>query len=160
MNFKETGNQTNHLMHHEIILIDDDEFALYLQEMVLCNFIANKQPYLFNNAQDALSFLDDQSPEISNYLIFLDINMPTMNGWEFLEKLKTHPLRNFLRVIMVSSSTEKKEKEYAFSNELVEDFLVKPLTEEQLVCLQARENLHPFFASNTDKAEESNDDIQ
>ncbi|RZK27114.1 MAG: response regulator [Flavobacterium sp.] len=134
-------------MNYETILIDDDEMALCLQEMIWCNFVQNKQPYLFNRAQDALRFLDDRNDAVSSYMILLDINMPIMNGWEFLNQLKTHPLRNFIQVVMVSSSVEKTDIERALSIEIVEDFLIKPLTEQQLQRLRDKERLSPFFSA-------------
>lgn len=143
-------------MHYETIFIDDGEMALCLQEMIWCNFAENKQPYLFNRAQDALQFLDSRTHVISSYMILLDINMPIMNGWEFLNSLETHPLRDSIQVVMVSSSVEKKDIERALSIEMVEDFLMKPLTQQQLQNLRDKESLSPFFSANFNQVDNNN----
>ena len=106
-----------------IYLIDDQPIA---------NFITRKLLELegytgciieFNDAKEALNAisLDEENP-----LIFLDINMPGINGWEFLEKLqqqKTH-----YDIVLLTSSTSKFDREKAAEYPSVIKYMVKPLT--------------------------------
>jgi CheY-like chemotaxis protein len=71
-----------------------------------------------------------QQPE----LIFLDINMPGMNGWEFLEHYKQLPegLQNAMIVVMLTTSENPDDKARAATQGMLADFKSKPLTKEML----------------------------
>jgi CheY-like chemotaxis protein len=80
----------------------------------------------FESAQDALAQLVNQSPD----LILLDINMPTMNGWDFASKLnKSHP---HIPIVLISSSEQSLENDQVLQNENIKGCLVKPLTQEDI----------------------------
>jgi len=132
-------------MAHQILIIDDDEIALFLHEIVITDCGLSSTPKTFTSAESALLYLNDHQNIASHYLIFLDINMPKMDGWEFAEKIKTHPLREQISVIMVSSSVEKKDRERALSSEVISDYLIKPLKEHQVLMLQDQAKFNAFF---------------
>ncbi|WP_167459519.1 response regulator [Pedobacter jejuensis] len=132
-------------MKHKILIVDDDDIALFLHSTLLIDCGAIYEPETFNSASAAISYLEEPVSRDNQYLIFLDINMPEMNGWGFLEKLKGHPLQNNIQVVMVTSSTESSEKKKALDIRLVKDFLIKPLKEQDLYDLQAVQNIDSFF---------------
>ena len=89
----------------------------------------------FSNGLDALNFLKStQEAEELPEVIFLDINMPVMNGWEFMEEFAK--IRNMLKkkieIYILSSSTDSHDIKKAKSNPEIKDYIVKPLTPDLL----------------------------
>src|SRR5688500_20068236 len=77
-----------------ILLIDDDELTNFLNRMVIEEVDCASRVEIMQSARDALKYLTNTTPE-GNYprpdLVFLDINMPAMDGWEFIEKYNQLP---------------------------------------------------------------------
>ena len=85
--------------------------------------------------------------EDCSYLIFLDINMPVMSGWELLEHLQAHPNPEKFFVIMVTSSVDSKDHERARSYPQVLGYFEKPLEDRSFKKLRQLPALSPFFAN-------------
>ena len=106
---------------------------LMLYERVLKKSALVENLLKFNRAEDALTYLEDaQSSRID--IIFLDINMPRMDGFGFL-KAATETLGNNFAdavVVMLTTSLDPTDRKKAESFEAVKAFLNKPLTEETL----------------------------
>lgn len=118
------------------LFIDDDRATNFLNK-----YIANKSGsidsvFISNSGFEAIDFLEKciVEPNQTPNLIFLDINMPAMNGWEFLEKfysLDEKIVRN-INIVILSSSDDPGDLNKFKKNETLLDFLRKPLTEEAL----------------------------
>lgn len=113
-------------MVSNLVLVDDDPLVNKMHKMLLKKYHANIAVVDFNSPQKALEHIAVHHTE----LIFLDINMPEIDGWEFLSRLKMHSLN--AKVIIVSSSIDPAEKNKAYSHDCVKDFISKPLTREKL----------------------------
>lgn len=125
---------------NSIILIDDDEISNFLcKETIISNEIA-KEVYTFTDAYEALNFLSGTDEENSPDIIFLDINMPGMDGWDFLEDFKKvkSSIKKKITVIILSSSNYKMDIEKSKRFTDVGDFLSKPLTADILTSLMYR----------------------
>lgn len=119
-----------------ILLIDDDEATNYMHQLIIkkndcTNAIVCKQ-----NGQLGLDYLlsIDDKENVQPDIIFLDINMPGMNGWDFLKhynKLNKEQQAKIV-VVMLSTSTDPVDMEKAKDIEYVSRFNPKPLTNNML----------------------------
>jgi len=90
----------------------------------------------FSDGPYALDYLKREYCKSTQYIIILDINMPLMNGWEFLDEVKSlFSAKNFM-VFMLSSSTDQADMQKAKDIELVKSFFCKPLSEEHLTEIE------------------------
>lgn len=118
-------------------LVDDSDIDLFLLKRLIeiTEFAGEIITYKVPTA--ALQTLTDVPPGLWPELIFLDLNMPVINGFQFLEKFnEMRSQRNVgaeaCRVVMVSSSTHPVDSSLARSFPFVTDFISKPLTRPQL----------------------------
>ena len=116
------------------ILVEDNDIDLFVQKRFIeINHFANRI-ITFNSPIRAVSALmDAEEPDISK-LIFLDLNMPEMNGFDFLENFKRFPqaVKDKTKVVVVTSSDSQADKERALSYESVTHFMPKPLSNKEL----------------------------
>jgi len=113
-------------------IIDDDDIIIYgvkriMKEIDFCDDIL-----VFNNGQDAIdAFLNitAQGKKLPS-VIFLDLNMPIMNGWEFLDdfmKIPNHNRENVI-VYIISSSVDPRDVERVKNYDMVHNYILKPIT--------------------------------
>lgn len=122
------------------IVVDDDPiFAFGIQRMMtILEF--SKNTMTFENGEDAIKFLTPLMKDSRALpdMILLDVNMPIMNGWEFLDeftKIRTVHSRKVI-IYVVSSSVDPRDVEKASKYEVVTDYVVKPITIESLKNLK------------------------
>ncbi|MEP7319878.1 MAG: response regulator [Panacibacter sp.] len=127
--------------YKNVMIIDDDPVTLIIGEklMKITNFSENVTSY--SNGADALDYLKQQLfKQVDTaipQMIFLDLNMPGINGWEFME-LFSHLNAGIqpLPVLTIFSSTvEKEDKDKAFRYSFVKNFFLKPLQKAHLEIL-------------------------
>lgn len=120
-----------------IILVDDDPLNNLLSKTVIQQVAKNATVYSFTDAKLGLDFVSDTIPGILGdctlALLLLDIEMPVINGWRFLEAFEKMDSRvkDQLHIFMLSSSILPSDKEKALANRFVIDFIEKPLTIER-----------------------------
>ena len=112
-----------------IWFIDDDDINNMLSERLIDKHFPAADCKTFLDAEEALEEIQ-KNETLKPDAIFLDINMPRMNGWEFLEELEKLQLP--VNVYMLTSSIDPRDQEKAHSYNLVKDFISKPLREERL----------------------------
>jgi CheY-like chemotaxis protein len=114
-------------------IVDDDTAHLMLYERTVRRSGLVKDLLKFQSAEDALRHLEDGTNERVE-VIFLDINMPRMNGFEFLDAANRSMGANFTDcvVIMLTTSIDSRDQQRANEFEAVKLFLNKPLTVEAL----------------------------
>lgn len=121
---------------HKILLVDDNEADNYLHKLVIAEAGVTKKVVEQPDGKSALDYLIKEDENAQPELIFLDINMPRMNGWEFLEayeQLSLTKRKGTIVVIMLTTSIFPKDRERAEQLPNFSGFLNKPLTEEDLL---------------------------
>ncbi len=121
------------MKYSEIVLIDDVAVNNMMSKALLRQYNIAEEIIEFTEASDALDYFSSEEKELDkNRLIFLDINMPNMNGWQFLERLSQFAAKELFNVVMLSSSVSKVDKEKAKDFNIVSGFISKPLTLEAI----------------------------
>ena len=125
-----------------IALVDDDKvFQLTASRTIQASKLSDKI-LQFENGEEALHFLRDNagnSESLPDY-IFLDINMPFVDGWMFLEDydhLKTNLTKPIL-ICMVSSSIDPRDVDRARKNSNVSEYIIKPVSREKFIELLSK----------------------
>jgi two-component system, chemotaxis family, chemotaxis protein CheY len=122
-----------------VALVDDDKiFQLTASKTIKALHLSDKI-LQFENGEDALKYLIDNaknSETLPDY-IFLDINMPFVDGWMFLQDyagLKEN-LTKEISIFMVSSSIDPRDIHRARSIPEVQEYVIKPLSREKFIEL-------------------------
>jgi len=114
-----------------ILLVDDDAEDNFFHQIVIQDMNITENIQIAKNGLEALEFLKNEN-QIPPELIFLDINMPKMNGWEFLEAYEELKIFQKAKVIVVMLTTsinpEDKKRSELFPE--ITGFNSKPLTED------------------------------
>ncbi|AOP33751.1 hypothetical protein A0128_07785 [Leptospira tipperaryensis] len=120
-----------------ILLVDDNQSDNFVHERVIRKGNFADQVISKQSGENALKYLrgrvaspEDPRPD----LIFLDINMPGMNGWEFLEEYDALPkeLQGKIVIVMLTTSDNPDDRAKAKEFGILSDFKTKPLTEAML----------------------------
>lgn len=124
------------------MIVDDSEADRYILKRYLARARLAHKILEFESGQEALEYLVSQAPddaqrERSRILVLLDINMPRMDGFEFLEELSRSVAEGRIperraAVAMLTSSTRDLDRDRAFSFGSVFDYLIKPIDLEGL----------------------------
>lgn len=127
-------------MLNKVWLIDDDEITLMIGELYLNKSLPNTLVYKYSDPENGLNkilqFSQDEFFEEIPELIFLDLNMKGMNGWEFIEKFDSlWPIQMEEYkppIVLLSSSIQKEDFEKSNNLESVLIFISKPIDNEKI----------------------------
>jgi response regulator RpfG family c-di-GMP phosphodiesterase len=122
-------------MTYRFVLIDDDPVNNALCKMLIRSTIENPEVRTFKLASDALEFIKCMYKKKNgepDSIVFLDLNMKEMSGWEFLELFEKldEKIKSKLKIYILSSSLDPKDKKRAAGNKNVIDYITKPITKE------------------------------
>ncbi len=115
-----------------ILLVEDDDVDVMNVKRAFMKHNITNPLYIAENGLEALAMLrgrDGQPPEVpaTRRLILLDLNMPRMNGLEFLHALREDPVLQSIPVIMLTTSNEDRDRLEAY-NLNVAGYILKPVT--------------------------------
>lgn len=121
-----------------ICLVDDDDIYQFVMKKIINSLRLEiiKKILSFGDGEKAIEYLStniSNSAELPN-IILLDINMPIMDGWQFMDEyVRLKPrIGKKITIYMVSSSTDTQDIEHAKRISEISDYLIKPVTPEQL----------------------------
>ena len=122
------------------MLVDDDEITNLINIALLSRDHSKEDVIAYTSPRNALNYLMEVvqgSGEKIPAIIFLDINMPLMDGWEFLEEFQKMPAQALskCRIFILSSSIDLEDVEKAKEYPIVQDFISKPLTAQKLQAI-------------------------
>lgn len=126
-------------MIDKVCVIDDDDIYQYLLRKELKSTKIVNKILVFSDGAKAMEYLlkmKDHPEELPD-VVFLDVNMPVMNGWQFLDEfIQLRPrLTKKIVVLIVSSSFDRQDIERAEKYSEVSDYIIKPVTRSRLVSV-------------------------
>ncbi len=127
------------------IVIDDDEFNNKICSVTLEKIDKSSNIKTFLSPVEGFAHIVTEYSRTDNNesaVLFLDINMPVMNGWEFLDRFEelAPTIKNRIKIYILSSSVDKRDIEKAKANKNVVHYLIKPLTKETIRLITYSQN--------------------
>lgn len=117
-----------------VLLIDDDESTNFLHRLIVEESAVTEKILVAQNGNEGLSLLKEalSQPEVKNGLVFMDINMPGMNGWMVVQEMEKlgSGLYSKIQINMVTASENPKDFERIKNTPSIKGHLPKPLTVE------------------------------
>ncbi len=119
-----------------VLLVDDNDTDNFIHKRIIELAGFSKNIIVKNSGKSALEFLESNqiTPENVPGVVFLDINMPIVDGFVFLFEYDNFPeeIKQKCKIVILSSSDNKKDIDRIVDNEYVVHFITKPLSEESL----------------------------
>lgn len=120
-----------------LILIDDDEIIIYLTKRLVAQTNLIGLDNVFRNGKEAIEYLTENAENIDLLpeIIFLDLYMPIMDGWQFLDEyIKIKPkINKEITIYIITSSVSPDDIIRAKSFNEVYDYITKPITKEHFI---------------------------
>lgn len=126
-------------MTKRIFLIDDDDIFNFVHRRIIERELKQADVAVYNVAREALEQLESMAAsnqELPEF-IFLDLNMPDLNGFDFLQALMDAPYEALrqIKIVIVTSSLHDRDVTRAFTYPMVKEFLDKPLEMETIMAI-------------------------
>lgn len=113
-----------------IFVIDDDLVLQRIMRKMLSNYSDQIQVECYDDGKLGIEGLSNA--EVAPDLIFLDINMPEMDAWQFIEAYKKLDVRQDIPIYILSSSIDQRDIDKAMEIGLVKKYLIKPMKKQDL----------------------------
>lgn len=118
-------------------IIDDDPIYIFGAKKTISKMDISTDFLIFNEATSALEYFKNKD----NYdtlpsIILLDLNMPIIDGWQFLDEFITYPIDSKITIFIVTSSVDPSDVEKAESYEAVSNYIIKPITFDKLETIK------------------------
>lgn len=122
------------------IIVDDDQLSCTLCDMTIKKALGETDVKIFTIPEDGLAYIqNDHSNSFGSTILLLDLNMPTITGWEFLEQFEkfSDEIQAPISIYLLSSSVDQRDKDKAKANKSVKGFISKPLSSEIISSITA-----------------------
>lgn len=121
------------------ILIDDDPILRFSIKKIITEYLGNQHFISFASSYDAMDYLNSLTATNENYkvLVLLDLHMPVLTGTKFLKLFEKQLMlkKDIISIHVISAEISTKEREAILRNQLVDGFISKPVTTEELRSL-------------------------
>lgn len=132
-------------MDLEVLNVDDDKMVLFIHEKMMVHAEFSASPKSFEDGYATLNYISENKAENKRFVIFLDVNMPKLDGWEFMDELDRLGLTSYCYIFVVTSSIDQTDKEKADTYKAAVGFVEKPLSINKLKDLKKTKELVPLF---------------
>jgi len=133
-------NTENDFKFDRVLLIDDNDIDNFINERMITTSHFGRTVTVKNSGESALQHLRDiaDNTSVLPQVIFLDLNMPAMDGFGFLAEYEKLPesIRHFCKVVVLSSSISPEDINRASTNPYVQKYVNKPLSQKYLDAIQ------------------------
>ena len=122
------------------IIVDDDPFNNMLCNIILEDTLGEVDIKTFQVPEKGLAFIrTEYVNRLGPTILFLDINMPTLTGWQFMEEFEKFgkEVKDQINVYILSSSVDSRDKDRAKGNKYIKGFISKPLDRETILAITA-----------------------
>lgn len=134
-----------------VLLVDDDGGTNFINKLILEKTSFAKRIETVLNGKEALDFIKNnrKNDHTEQLLVFLDINMPVMDGWRFIEAFQelSNEQKTNITIIMLSASLNPADKQKADNYSEISGFYSKPLSVDTL-----KDILSLHFSNSTNKS--------
>ncbi|WP_367768508.1 response regulator [Flavobacterium sp. WC2421] len=115
-------------------IIDDDKLSIKLMSMLITKNHFCEEIIPFFNPQVALENLKKNATDPDNLpdVILLDLNMPILDGWQFLDEFILLPIKKDISIFIVTSSIDPSDIEMAKKYDMVKSYIMKPINAKKL----------------------------
>ncbi|MFB9058116.1 response regulator [Mariniflexile ostreae] len=119
-------------------IIDDDPIYQHLINKMMIKTDFSKSYIFYKNGKEALKGIKQRLENNSTIpdVILLDINMPVMDGWQFLDEVAKINTYEHIKILVISSSIDPRDIEKAKKNKLVIDYVLKPISLSKIKHIQ------------------------
>lgn len=124
----------------KIVLVDDDPIVVLLQKKLMEKAGISSDIISFSGGSGALDYIADKKTD-EKILLFLDINMPGLSGWEVLDEMERLNMPFDFEVIIITSSVDVSDRIKADTYEKIVDFWIKPFSLEDFIALKSKFNI-------------------
>jgi len=119
------------IKQHKIAVIDDDDIYRYTIVKTIESLKVSEKILAFNNGKNAMDFMLNhaEAPDSLPNIILLDVNMPIMDGFQFIEEYEkfSTEIKSAIKVFMISSSIHTTDIDRAKKNPEISDYITKPI---------------------------------
>jgi two-component SAPR family response regulator len=122
------------------IIVDDDHFSNLICAMVIRNTLSETETEVFTNPEEALEFIQKKYIKIIGpTILFLDINMPILTGWDFMKRFEMFEtaIKDQIFIYIQSSSVDERDVQKASNNKHIKGFILKPLEGKTILSLES-----------------------
>lgn len=121
-------------MNKTVLIVDDDPIVRLIIQKMIHNLDSSVNCLQCDNGEEGLTVLETLQSSTHTVVVLLDINMPVLNGWGFLDSLPKINLDSFnrFRLYIVTSSTDESDKVKAHSYPVIKKLYHKPLSKQDI----------------------------
>lgn len=115
-------------------IIDDDKLSIKLMSMLISKNKFCEEIISFSNSQAALNELTKNCNDSARLpdVILLDLNMPLLDGWQFLDEFVQLPIKKEISIFIVTSSIDPSDIDMVKKYAIVKNYIMKPITAQKL----------------------------